>query len=182
MLAHYQQVRARLMCPPNWRHDRPIDLRRPRGIRPSRGDVAQPRWFTPALVDITSPWWRHEPHRWWPELVEMNIALRIISGLTNADMPSTIPVAMIQRKVCRHYNITGEEMLSNRRFHLLTVPRHVAYYLAMKYTRRSSCEIGRAFRRDHSTIIVMARKIADMIAAGDPIAADVAAIERELGQ
>ena len=52
------------------------------------------------------------------------------------------------------YNISLNEMLSQRRSRPLARPRQIAMYLAKKMTTRSLPEIGRRFsNRDHTTVI-----------------------------
>mgnify|MGYP003335489715 CR=1 FL=1 len=53
-----------------------------------------------------------------------------------------------------YFNISLNEMLSQRRSRPLARPRQVAMYLAKKLTTRSLPEIGRRFaNRDHTTVI-----------------------------
>lgn len=86
-------------------------------------------------------------------------------------------VRQIQRTVAAYFDIALADMLSSRRQKATIMPRHVAMYLAKELTPFSLPEIGRKFGgKDHTTILHAVRKIAGLIAAGDPIAADVAAI------
>jgi len=63
-------------------------------------------------------------------------------------------IKAIQRLVCRHYDISELDLLSDRRQRVLIEPRHIAMYLAKHMTPASLPEIGRHFGgRDHTTII-----------------------------
>jgi chromosomal replication initiator protein len=65
-----------------------------------------------------------------------------------------ITVDKIQNIVSNHFNISLNEMLSQRRSRPLARPRQIAMYLAKKMTTRSLPEIGRRFaNRDHTTVI-----------------------------
>ena len=65
-----------------------------------------------------------------------------------------ITVDKIQNVVSNYFNISLNEMLSQRRSRPLARPRQVAMYLAKKLTTRSLPEIGRRFaNRDHTTVI-----------------------------
>ena len=65
-----------------------------------------------------------------------------------------ITVDKIQNIVSNYFNITLNDMLSQRRSRPLARPRQVAMYLAKKLTSRSLPEIGRRFaNRDHTTVI-----------------------------
>ena len=66
----------------------------------------------------------------------------------------TITVDKIQNTVSNFFNISLNEMLSQRRSRPLARPRQIAMYLAKKMTTRSLPEIGRRFaNRDHTTVI-----------------------------
>ena len=65
-----------------------------------------------------------------------------------------ITVDRIQNIVSNFFNISLNEMLSQRRSRPLARPRQIAMYLAKKMTTRSLPEIGRRFaNRDHTTVI-----------------------------
>ena len=65
-----------------------------------------------------------------------------------------ITVDKIQNVVSNYFNISLNEMLSQRRSRPLARPRQIAMYLAKKMTSRSLPEIGRRFaNRDHTTVI-----------------------------
>lgn len=65
----------------------------------------------------------------------------------------SMPIAEIQRAVCRRYGISRLDMLSNRRAHRVVWPRQVAMWLCRNATFHSLPEIGLQFGRDHTTII-----------------------------
>ena len=65
-----------------------------------------------------------------------------------------ITVDKIQNSVSNFFNISLNDMLSQRRSRPLARPRQIAMYLAKKMTTRSLPEIGRRFsNRDHTTVI-----------------------------
>jgi len=65
-----------------------------------------------------------------------------------------ITVDKIQNTVSGFFNISLNEMLSQRRSRPLARPRQIAMYLSKKMTTRSLPEIGRRFaNRDHTTVI-----------------------------
>ena len=65
-----------------------------------------------------------------------------------------ITVDKIQNTVSNFFNISLNEMLSQRRSRPLARPRQIAMYHAKKMTTRSLPEIGRRFaNRDHTTVI-----------------------------
>lgn len=64
-----------------------------------------------------------------------------------------VTIEEIQRKVAEHYNIRVAEMTSKRRDRPVVRPRQIAMYLAKELTIKSLPDIGRAFDRDHTTVI-----------------------------
>ena len=65
-----------------------------------------------------------------------------------------VTVDKIQNAVSNYFNISLNEMLSQRRSRPLARPRQIAMFLAKKLTSRSLPEIGRRFaNRDHTTVI-----------------------------
>ncbi len=65
-----------------------------------------------------------------------------------------ITVDKIQNVVANYFNISLQDMLSQRRSRPLARPRQIAMFLAKKMTSRSLPEIGRRFaNRDHTTVI-----------------------------
>jgi len=68
------------------------------------------------------------------------------------------PVTALQQSVATHYGYTLEELLGPRRNRTLAKARHVAMLLA-RQQGLSYPELGRAFRRDHSTVISGVRSV-----------------------
>ena len=64
-----------------------------------------------------------------------------------------VTIEEIQRKVAEHYNIRVAEMTSKRRDRPVARPRQIAMFLSMELTTKSLPDIGRAFDRDHTTVI-----------------------------
>jgi len=65
-----------------------------------------------------------------------------------------VTIDKIQNTVSNYFNISFEEMLSQRRSRPLARPRQRAMYLSKKLTTLSLPEIGRRFsNRDHTTVI-----------------------------
>ena len=73
-----------------------------------------------------------------------------------------VTIEEIQRKVAEHYNIRVAEMNSKRRDRPVARPRQIAMYLAKELTTKSLPDIGRAFDRDHTTVIHAVKTIEDL--------------------
>lgn len=66
-------------------------------------------------------------------------------------------IRAIQEQVCREHGIPMSAMLSPMRAKKYTIPRHIAIYRAYKQCRWSFPQIGKAFDRDHTSIIHVVR-------------------------
>ena len=62
----------------------------------------------------------------------------------------------IQNAVCDHYEITLDEMLSNRQSRHIVIPRHVAFWLCRELTNHSLPTIGLHFAKKHHTTVMHA--------------------------
>lgn len=83
-------------------------------------------------------------------------------------MCARLPIAEIQETVARVFRVSVNDIKSSRRSDDIIAPRHIAIYLAHRFTQRSMPDIGRAFCRDHSTAVYTVKKMkryADLVAA-----------------
>ncbi|MCY1364946.1 Chromosomal replication initiator protein DnaA [compost metagenome] len=81
--------------------------------------------------------------------------------------------------MARHYNVSKQDLLSNRRTRTIVKPRQVAMYLAKMLTPRSLPEIGRRFGgRDHTTVLHAVRKIEDLVGADGKLAQELELLKR----
>lgn len=97
--------------------------------------------------------------------------------------PKRITVAQIKRVVSRHYDVTINDINAKRQDHRSVTPRHVAIYLATRLTLLSRPVIGHQFGgRDHTTVMHAEKKIAMKRERDQVFAAELAELERVLGQ
>lgn len=73
-----------------------------------------------------------------------------------------VTIEEIQRKVAERYNIRVAEMTSKRRDRPVARPRQIAMFLAKELTTKSLPDIGRAFDRDHTTVIHAVKAIENL--------------------
>ena len=89
----------------------------------------------------------------------MDTLSSLSSGMTNIlkdvfNQAKIVTVDKIQNTVSNYFNISLNDMLSQRRSRPLARPRQIAMFLAKRLTTRSLPEIGRRFaNRDHTTVI-----------------------------
>lgn len=117
-----------------------------------------------------------------PDL-SMNRIDELLDHLTRSGEPKRIRIEEIQRVVARHYNVSKQDLLSNRRTRTIVKPRQVAMYLAKMMTPRSLPEIGRRFGgRDHTTVLHAVRKIEDLVGADQQLAKELELLKRLIGE
>ena len=103
----------------------------------------------------------------------------LLGHLVGAGEPKRIRIEDIQRVVSRHYNVSRQELVSNRRTRVIVKPRQIAMYLAKTMTPRSFPEIGRRFGgRDHTTVLHAVRKIEELIGGDTKLGHEVELLKR----
>jgi len=102
------------------------------------------------------------------------IEARNHSALSDLSRPSIRKVIYV---VAGSFNISSNDILSNRRNRTLSFPRQVAMYISKSTTLHSFPEIGRQFKKDHTTVLHAVKKITAMMASDEAFRAKVEAIE-----
>jgi len=68
-------------------------------------------------------------------------------------------IEAIIRAVCRRFCVDRNDLIGNRRHKTIAEARQIGMYIARRLTPMSLPEIGRAFRRDHTTVMQACRKL-----------------------
>lgn len=116
-----------------------------------------------------------------PEMAMSAIPGREING--HGVMPTggdDVSIADIMRKVCQHYKIAKNELVSDRRSRYITVPRQVGMYLAHSLCEASLKQIGDAFGKDHTTVLHAVKMITAGVSANAKLKSDVNTLLSEL--
>lgn len=66
---------------------------------------------------------------------------------------SNLTVKIVCDEVCRQFNLTMELLFSSARPENITMPRQIVFYLTRELAKVPYAQIGKAFRKDHGTII-----------------------------
>ncbi|QIB32655.1 helix-turn-helix domain-containing protein [Ancylobacter pratisalsi] len=115
-------------------------------------------------------------------LPQVDDARTLLAGLMRETIGKQVRIADVQRAVIRHYRVSHEDLLSQRRTANVVRPRQVAMYLTKEMTLRSLPEIGRLFGgRDHTTVLHAVRKVAGLVARDPDLRAEVASLRRTIG-
>ena len=62
-------------------------------------------------------------------------------------------IGNIKKLVCKHYNVTPNELISRSRKQAIVRPRQIAMYLSRRYTDQPLQAIGKSFNRYHATAL-----------------------------
>ena len=87
---------------------------------------------------------------------------------------------LIRDFIARHFRVSVADLQSKSRKKTITFPRQLSMYLARKYTEQGLMEIGKAFNRDHSTVLHSVRKITEAISRNGSIRGQVELLARKL--
>ena len=109
--------------------------------------------------------------------IDMRLAERIIKRAVKVDNhPLTIDD--ILEKVCRHYQVSQQNIFSKSRKRSLVQVRQVSMYLAQKYTKMPASRIGQLIgNRDHSTVIHSCNAIEQRIKTDKAFSDEISSIE-----
>ncbi len=95
-------------------------------------------------------------------------------------MGKTPKISTIQAVVAESFGTTVDEMIGRKRGFRLTVPRQVAFFLSRKHGGRPYQQIGRVFRRHHSTVMYGVDRISYLMKYDPALAKKVEAINDRL--
>jgi chromosomal replication initiator protein len=87
---------------------------------------------------------------------------------------------LIRDFIARQFKITVSDLQSKSRRKTIAFPRQVSMYLARKYTDQGLVEIGKAFKRDHSTVLHSVRVISEAISRNGSIRGQVELLAKKL--
>lgn len=125
-------------------------------------------------------------HRFSEGPVEIEAIEKMLGHLVQSGEQRRVRIEDIQKVVARHYNVSKNDLLSNRRTRVIVRPRQIAMYLSKFLTPRSLPEIGRRFGgRDHTTVLHAVRKIEGMLKEDTKLAHEIELLKRlihEMGQ
>jgi hypothetical protein len=134
--------RQRLMNPPNAKPDYGIECRNGWPLPPPN-KIEEP----PPVIEAAPTVPENIPRDWL-----------LCSSPREGKLPPKFYRAVI--KACaEHYGVHPDDLISPSRIDSHVLPRHVAIYLIRQMTTKSTLEIGKIFRRDHTVAIYAVDKI-----------------------
>ena len=111
---------------------------------------------------------------------DMEVVVEALSG--NWSPPEkSVPVDTIKRRVAAFFDLSLEDMISQRRHRAVARPRQIAMYFCKRLTRRSFPDIGQRFGgRDHTTVMHAVKRIEELAAVDAAFAAELLEIGRKI--
>jgi len=87
---------------------------------------------------------------------------------------------LIRDFIARQFKVSVQDMRSKSRKKTIAFPRQVSMYLARRYTEQGLAEIGKAFNRDHSTVLHSVRVISEAISRNGSIRGQIELLTKKL--
>jgi chromosomal replication initiator protein len=94
--------------------------------------------------------------------MSVDVTQEVLSELWRAD-EKVITIEHIQRKVSEFFGLKLTDMRARRRTKAVAFPRQIAMYFARQLTHASLTEVGRAFDKDHTTVLHAVTKVETLI-------------------
>ena len=109
------------------------------------------------------------------------LADEVLAGLYPELKPRVRTVREIQEQTCAAFGITMDELLSASRAQPVAFARQVAMYLSRELTDATLPAIGRAFGKNHTTVMHACKRTAERMADDREAYDTVHKFTRELG-
>ncbi len=102
---------------------------------------------------------------------DMDMVKEIVAAVIG--QRQALSAVLIRNFVAGQFNVSIEDLQSKGRKKTIAFPRQVSMYLARKLTEEALSEIGKAFNRDHSTVVHSIRVITEAIVRSGSIRGQV---------
>jgi chromosomal replication initiator protein len=113
--------------------------------------------------------------------ITVDLAAEALKDIISSSQSKTITIDLIQDVVANYYNLSIQELKSQRRTRNVSYPRQIAMYLSRKLTDMSLPKIGDEFGgRDHTTVIHAYEKISAALKTDDTLANAIKIITKKI--
>lgn len=113
--------------------------------------------------------------------ITLELAKSVLSDIIPPPSRQTLDIEQIVQLVCQYFEIRRDELLGHSRQKRFATPRHIAQYLARKFTKLSYPEIGQFFGgRDHTSVLHAYRRVSDQIQKDENMRSLVSYLSRQL--
>ncbi|NCC78581.1 MAG: chromosomal replication initiator protein DnaA [Clostridia bacterium] len=113
--------------------------------------------------------------------ITVDLAAEALKDIISSSQTKAITIDLIQDVVANYYNLSIQELKSQRRTRNISYPRQIAMYLSRKLTDMSLPKIGDEFGgRDHTTVIHAYEKISAALKTDDSLANAIKIITKKI--
>jgi len=112
--------------------------------------------------------------------IEMALVREVVEGIVGA--PKNLSAMMIGEFVSTQFKVSVQDMQSRTRKKAIVFPRQVAMYLSRAHTQQSLADIGKAFGRDHATVLHAIKVVNDRILRDVSVSAQVDLLNKKVKQ
>ena len=112
--------------------------------------------------------------------IEMALIREVVEGIVGT--PKNLSAMMISEFVSTQFNVSVQDMQSRTRKKGIVFPRQVAMYLSRAHTQQSLVDIGKAFGRDHATVLHAIKVVSDRILRDVSVSAQVDLLNKKVKQ
>ena len=112
--------------------------------------------------------------------VQMDMIREVISSIIGSCQ--TLSSELIRELISAHFQVGVDDLLSRSRKKSIALPRQIGMYLSRKYTDESLAEIGRSYKRDHSTVSHSIKAITDKVRRDASLSAQVSLLGDKVKQ
>jgi len=113
--------------------------------------------------------------------ITVDLAAEALKDIISSSQTKAITIDLIQDVVANYYNLSIQELKSQRRTRNVSNPRQIAMYLSRKLTDMSLPKIGDEFGgRDHTTVIHAYEKISGALKTDDGLANAIKIITKKI--
>ena len=112
--------------------------------------------------------------------VDMDLVKEVVASVVGVSQILT--ATMISELVGGQFNVSVKELQSKSRKKAITTPRQIAMYLARKYTEESLVDIGKAFNRDHSTVLHSIKVVSNKLVRDTSVNAQLEILSNKVKQ
>lgn len=112
--------------------------------------------------------------------VDLDLIREVVSSIVGVNQ--VITASSICELVSGQFNVSIQDLQSRSRKKAITFPRQIAMYLARKFTEESLADIGRAFNRDHSTVLHSIKVVSNHLVRDHSVGAQLEILSNKVKQ
>ncbi len=112
--------------------------------------------------------------------VDLDLVREVVASIVGVNQ--VLSAATIGELVSGQFKVSLEDLRSRSRKRAIAFPRQVAMYLARKYTGESLVDIGKAFNRDHSTVLHAIKSVSNQLVRNSSVGAQLEILSNKVKQ